>query len=184
MKRTVLIPVLYVCIILLLGCQSMGEPTNETEQVIPIYDAGAFRVPVPESWRVFPIEDPFVEGRPVKTDCVFLRKGGGSDRHVFEKPYIRIDYYSPDKQMERQAADGVLQRNAEDITPLHLGEFVWSGYTADDYQGNACIGRFAVLWTEKNGHKFQVFVWFRSGGESIALEDRDLQAILSGLEPS
>lgn len=156
------------------------EPEDATE----VYNAGQFLVTVPKLWRAIPIEDPFAEGRPVMTDCVFLRKGGESDWNESEKPYIRIDYYSPEEEMERQPADGDLQRNPEDISPMALGEYLWTGYTADDYQGRASTGRFAMLWAEKGGHKFQVYVWFSAGGDTITLADEGLQDILSGLVPA
>lgn len=167
----------------LTGCCRKDDPPEQTEPEIigVIHDTGEFRLLVPEPWRVFPITDPFAEGRPVKTDCVFLRKGGESDWKVTEKPYIRIEYYGPDRQMEEPIPDADLCRNVEELPPMQLGDLVWNGYTADDYQGRARIGRFAILWTENGDHKYQVFVWFESGGEFISLEDRDLQAILASV---
>lgn len=171
---------------MLAGCHSPQPQPSQTEPVVirQIYDTGQFRVPVPTPWQVFPIEDPFAQGRPVKTDCVFLRKGGQSDRKVFEKPYVRISYYGPEVTMEHPQADGVVLRDPHCITPMQCGPLLWSGYTADEYRGDVCVGRFASLWAEQDGHKYEVLVCFRSGGETIALEDADLQAILSGLAPS
>lgn len=165
---------------MLAGCSE--APAEETEiKIEKIYDTGKFRVPVPEGWRVIPITDPFAEGRPVKTDCVFLRKGGESDWNAAEKPYIRIEQYSPDDPMEAGTVPE-LWRDVEEIQPMTFGDLVWYGYTGDDYHGRANIGRFAVLWTEPEG--YQLIICFESGGDSISLEDRDLQAILAGILPS
>lgn len=116
----------------------------------------------------------------MKTDCVFLRKGGESDWKVTEKPYIRIDCYGAG-EIDLQIPEEDLQHDPEEVAPMELGTLIWSGYTADSYQGKANIGRFAVLWAEDEEQIYQAFVWFESGGESISLEDRDLQAILASV---
>ena len=185
MKKPVLFLAVCICAILLTSCHETEETLTETGQILgEIYDTGQFQVLVPEPWRVFPITDPFAEGRPVKTDCVFLRKGGQSDWHVFEKPYIRIECYRLDEQIDTQIPEEDLRHNAGPLPPMELGELIWTGYTADSYQGRARIGRFSVLWAEDEVYRYQVLVWFESGGESISLEDRDLQAILASVTHS
>lgn len=182
MKRRMLFPVICLCLVLLMGCHEPGETPDETGQIPgEIYDTGMFQVLVPESWHIIPITDPFAEGRPVKVDCVFLRKGGQSDWHFSEKPYIRIDCYGAEEQIETQISDEGLLHNVQELLPMEPGELVWGGYTADSYHGRARIGSFALLWAEDGEHKYQILVWFESGGESICLEDRDLQAILASV---
>lgn len=165
----------------LAGCH--GKKTEEV-RLAQVYETGQFRVSVPEKWKVLPIEDPFAEGRPIKSDCLFLRKGGKSDWHVSEKPYIRIDYFGPGSQMEKPLPDEAVERNVQQLQPFVLGELLWSGYTAESYHGRACIGRFVILWAENGDHKFCVCIWLESGGEKVALEDPDVQMILAGLAPS
>ena len=145
-----------------------------------IYDVGEFKVTVPEGWKTIAITDPFAEGRPVKTDCVFLRKGGESDRNAFEKPYIRIEYCKAEPQIPNQE----LFRSIEKLESFQLGELTWNGYTADEYHGKAHIGRFADIWAECGNHSFKALVWFESGGGSIKLSDPDVQMILGSLSPA
>lgn len=171
-----LFSVILLCSLLLTGCHEENQEPVTGE----IYDTGQFQVLVPETWRVLPITDPFQEGRPVMTDCVFLRKGGESDWKVTEKPYIRIECYSEERE-QRQIPQEYLQHNAREVVPMELGRLTWQGYTADDYQGRVNLGRFAVLWAEDEQYIYQVYIWFESGGEKISLEDRDLQAILASV---
>ena len=175
MKRKMLLPVICLCIVLLVGCYK--QDTQKEPITGELYDSGQFQVLVPEPWHVLPITDPFVEGRPVKTDCVFLRKGGQSDWKVTEKPYIRIQCYEQLPQED-------LPADARELAPMELGDLVWNGYTADSYQGRAKIGKYALLWAADGVYTYQVFVWFKSGGERICLEDRDLQAILASVTHS
>ncbi len=184
MKKMVLF--LTVCALLLLmpSCRTGDEPPEETPILGEIYDTGQFQILVPASWRVFPITDPLDPDRPVKTNCVFLRKGRESDWHIFEKPYIRMECYSKEEQIETQIPEEDLAHDPQTIAPMELGNLVWQGYCADSYQGRARVGRFAVLWAEDHVYRYQVLVWFESGGESVRLEDRDLQAILASLSPS
>jgi len=120
------------------------------------------------------------ERHPVKTDCIFLRKGGESDWNAFEKPYIRIEYNKTEPQISNQE----LFRNIEKLEPFKLGDLTWNGYTADEYHGKAHIGRFADICAECGEHSFKAFVWFESGGDSIKLSDADVQMILAGLSPN
>ena len=178
-----LLAVMAILLLLAAGCTAPGLPDAVTEVTGEIHDTGAFRVLVPDGWRVIPVEDPFSDGRPIKTDSVFLRKGGESDRKVAEKPYIRIEC-GPDLPVEQPPADDALVRNAEQIAQLSCGEIVWSGYTADDYQGRVCTGRFALLGAEDGKQQYRVYVRFESGGDEISLDDRDVLAILASLESS
>ena len=120
----------------------------------------------------------------MQTDCVFLRKGGESDRKVTEKPYMRINHYGPGRQMEDPYPDPAVWCNVEDISPMQTGDLVWNGCTADSKQGRASIGRFAILWTKDGEHQYLIVICLKSGGASIKLADADLQAILTSLEPS
>ena len=184
MKRRKLLPVFCLCIVLLMGCHKAEEAPEEPEHIFgEVYNTGVFQVLVPENWHIIPITDPFTEGRPVMTNCVFLRKGGESDWKVTEKPYIRIDCRDAG-EIHTKIPPEDLQHGAEEIAPMELGTLTWSGYTADDYQGRVNLGRFAVLWAEDTEHSYQVYVWFKSGGEKISLEDPDVQAILAGVSAS
>ena len=169
---------LVICIGMMGGCAKSDEP--DTFAVKEIYDVGEFKVTVPEGWQTIAITDSFTEGRPVKTDCVFLRKGGESDRNAFEKPYIRIEYCKTEFQISNQE----LFRNIEELEPFKLGDLTWNGYTADEYHGKAHIGRFADMWAECGECFFHTFIWFESGGDSIKLSDPDVQMILASLSPA
>ena len=177
-KVFALIISLFLCIAMINGCGK--NAAADSFAVEEIYDAGEFKVTVPKGWRTIAITDPFAEGCPVKTDCIFLRKGGESDRNAFEKPYIRIEYSKTEPQISNQE----LFRNIEKLEPFKLGDLTWNGYTADEYHGKAQIGRFADICAECGEHSFKAFVWFESGGDSIKLSDADVQMILAGLSPN
>ena len=169
---------LVICIGMMGGCAKSDE--SDTLAVKEIYDVGEFKVTVPEGWQTIAIIDPFAEGRPVKSDCVFLRKGGESDWNAFEKPYIRIEYCKTEPQIPNQE----LFSNIEPLEPFKLGDLTWNGYTADEYHGKAHIGRFADMWAECGECFFHTFIWFESGGDSIKLPDPDVQMILASLSPA
>lgn len=181
--RKVIFGVFYLCVALLVGCHQGDSLSQEKPVTGEMYDTGQFQILVPEPWKAIPIQDPFAAGRPVMTDCVFLRKGGESDWKVTEKPYIRIDCYGAG-EWENQPPDESLYRNVEQLPPMELGGLLWEGYTADNYQGKAKIGSQAVLWTEDGIYTYQALVWFKSGGDSISLDDGDVQAILAGVSAS
>jgi len=165
------------------GCEENRDsiPIDLTEITGEIYSTGEFQALVPKGWRSFPVTDPFEEDRPVKSDCFFLNKGGESQWHVFEKPYIRLEHFYPDEQMDVSEPDPELWQNVEEYPSMQFGELIWNGYAADNYHGRAHMGRFAVLWTENDGQKYQALICFRSGGHTISLEDADVQAILASV---
>ena len=176
---------LIIFIASLAGCRKDPDRISpESEMSCKVYDTGEFKVKVPEGWHVIPITDPFAEGRPVNTDCIFLRKGGNSDWNAFEKPYIRIVGCLKEENNAQNVSDIKLHRNVEELTPFQLGELIWNGYTADEYHGKARIGKFADLWAEYGKYRYHAFVWFKSGGSSIKLSDLDVQMILSSLSSS
>ena len=187
MKRLFVFSIaLVLCAGLLTGCDGSGSPSDREPAEISgeIYSTGEFQAFVPEGWRTYPITDPFAEGDPVKTDCFFLNKGGERDWHVSQKPYIRLEHFGPGEEIDEPIPDPALERDVEECPALRFGDLTWNGYAANSYHGRARIGRFAILWTEKDNHKYQAFVWFQSGGEGIRLEDADLQAILASLAPA
>ena len=169
---------LVICIAMMGGCNK--SDAVDALAVKEIYDVGEFKVTVPEGWQTISITDPFSEERPVKTDCIFLRKGGKSDWKAFEKPYIRIEFSKTAPQIPNRE----LFCNIETLEPFKLGDLTWNGYTADEYHGKAHIGRFADMWAECGEHSFKAFVWFESGGNSIKLSDPDVQMILASLSPA
>ena len=176
---------LILCAGLLAGCRESESPAVSGVEISgEIYSTGEFQAFVPEGWRTFPITDPFAEGQPVKTDCFFLNKGGESDWHVYEKPYIRLEHFGPDEPMDEPVPDPALERDMEEYLPMQFGDLIWNGYAADNYHGKARIGRFATLWAERDGHEYLALVCFKSGGESVRLEDADVQAILASVAPT
>jgi len=176
---------LILCTGLFTGCEESSSAAVDPSVITgELYDTGEFQVFVSEGWRIFPVTDPFADGRPVKTDCIQLNKGGESDWHVFEKPYLQLDYFSPDEPIEQSSPDPALWRDIEEYPPMQFGDLIWNGYAADNYHGRARIGRFAILWTEQDGHHYQALICFKSGGESIRLEDADVQAVLASLAPA
>lgn len=151
-----------------------------------IYDAGELRALVPDGWAAFPIPDVFAdEPDAVKTSCFHIIKDGTSERDIHVKPYIRLECLEPDAQIAEP--DPTLDKNAEDVGALVLGDHIWSGYVCEDCfggYGKPVIGKLAVLYTEDDGTLYEAVIRLEFNGqkEKISLEDRDVQAILASVQ--
>ncbi len=153
-----------------------------------IYDTGELRALVPDGWAAFPIPDVFAdEPDAVKTSCFHIIKDGISERDIHAKPYIRLECLEPDAQIAEP--DPTLDKNAEDVGPLVLGDHSWSGYVCEDCfggYGKPVIGKMAVLWTRVGnvGYEAVIRLEFNGQKEKISLEDSDVQAILASVQSS
>ena len=186
-----------LCLTLLAGCKektpepTTGKPaesTAATTQNQPTsgnapqlqgewFDAGNVQTLVPEGWKAFPQKDVFAED-PDATDpdVLCICKDGQTDLDLLTKPFVRIDYYGPDTQMMGGLKD--FYSNVEDLEPMQLGPYTWTGFTTTDY------GLMAVLTAEDGDHQYQASVYLDVSGIKISLEDGDVQAILANVKPS
>lgn len=150
---------------------------QEIEIAGEIFDAGNVQVLVPEGWKAFPVTDAFADDpKTMDPDVVSICKGGETDLDTLTKPSIRIDYYGPDREMMGGLKDWY--SNTEDLAPMQLGNYTWTGFTTTDY------GKMAVLCAEDGDHQYQATVYLEVEGKTISLEDQDVQAILASVRPS
>lgn len=177
------------------GKNDNGKPdtsvSTKPDTMVPevsgeIYDTGELRALVPDGWAAFPIPDVFAdEPDTVKTSCFHIIKDGTSERDIHAKPYIRLECLEPDAQIADP--DPALDKNVEDVGPLNLGGYSWSGYVCEDCFGGywkPVIGKMAVLWTEAGSTRYKAVIRLEFNGqkEKISLEDDDVQAILASVQ--
>lgn len=103
-------------------------------------------------------------------------KGGQSEDDLLSKPFVRIDYYGPGEEMSGGLKDWYSQ--TEDLAPLQCGPYTWEGFTTTDYD------LMAVLCAEDGEHQYQASIYLEVDGQSISLEDEDVQAILASVAPA
>lgn len=147
-----------------------------------VYNTKAFQVLVPPGWSALPVKDVFA-GEPdaVKENCLFLIKGGETERDLHSKLYVQVQYYGPGLALPDPALD--TYQNIQAIRPVTLGEYTWQGFVAEDLQGRAVMGKVALLWTDTDEGNFLVSCYLERGRERITLEDSEVQYILRSLTP-
>jgi len=157
-------------------------PTNTPAVAVPnvpgsIYSTGTVQALVPEGWAAFPQKDILsdVPGA-IDEDVINICKGGQSEDDLLSKPFVRIDYYGPGEEMSGGLKEWYSQ--TEDLAPLQCGPYTWEGFTTTDY------GLMAVLCAEDGEHQYQASIYMEVEGQSISLEDEDVQAILASVSPA
>jgi len=152
------------------------------ESLVPTpFVAGEFSVDVPAGWKAFPVEDISAPGT-YKKDRVNLIRGGTQVADTHEKIYILVESYGPDKPMTEPDPNQL--QDACRITPFQTGEHVWQGFTGTDMQGPVRLGTSAVLWTQEGQQRYIVAFPLEFNGETMALDDPALLAVLESLSPS
>lgn len=151
---------------------------NESSSVSGVvFDAGNVQALVPDGWKAFPQSDAFTDD-PDDTDpdVLTICKGGETDLDLLLKPFVRIDYYGPGTEMMGGLEDWYDQ--VESLDPIRLGAYTWKGFITTDY------GRMAILCAEEGDHQYQASVYLEVEGQTISLDDPDVQAILASVAPS
>lgn len=188
-KLLAVIMAITVCAAFLAGCGSK-DPSNgndsdqSTEQTTTeikgeTYDAGSVSALVPEGWKAFPVVDAFSdEENATVPDKLNVCKGGETDLDLFSHPYIQITYFDPGTDMMNLSSSWY--DDPVELDPITTGDKTWNGFSA------ASLGsKLTVLWTgEIGGDQFQVTLWTETDNGTISLEDADVQAILSSIQPS
>ncbi|MBR6791421.1 MAG: hypothetical protein IKM31_11215 [Oscillospiraceae bacterium] len=161
---------------------SSGQTSGETSAVTPtvsgtVFDAGNVQALVPDGWKAFPQSDAFTDD-PDDTDpdVISVCKGGETDLDLLTKPSVRIDYYGSGTEMMGGLEDWYDQ--VESLDPIRLGPYTWEGFITTDY------GRTAILCAEDGEHQYQASVYLDVEGQTISLDDPDVQAILASVAPS
>lgn len=183
MKKLFAMMLVLVMVFAFVACGEDAAPAsdggeNASEITGEVYDAGNVQVLAPAGWKAFGVSDVFAEEEnAMDPDVVQVCKGGETEMDLWSKPYIQINYYGPDTDMMQPSKD--FYDNAEDIEPLTAGSYTWTGFTCESL-GSA----IAILWAEDGEHQYQASVYLEAGGQSISLNDADVQAILASVTPS
>ncbi|MCQ2529645.1 MAG: hypothetical protein MJ086_00090 [Lachnospiraceae bacterium] len=102
-RITLILAAILVCVMAFAmtacGGGSNGGGSNGGGSKGTTLDVGDFTVEVPSGWKSFESTDMFgeqdAEGNyPVKTDQIYLVKGGKSEFDVFSKPCVTVTYYA------------------------------------------------------------------------------------------
>jgi len=194
-KIFALILALVMCASVLAGCGSKPSdnttttPDSGTQQDTQgstdvsgeMYDAGNVQALVPDGWKAFASLDVFSD-EPDATDpnVVSICKGGETDLDLFSKPYIRFDFYGPDKEMMMDMDSyKEFYENVKDIDPITTGDHTWTGFEA-----TSSDVPLTILWAEEGEYQYQASIFTEASSGSISLSDSDVQAILASVAPS
>jgi len=142
------------------------------------YDTGSFKVPVPAGWKAFPQTDVFSDANSMDPNVINVVKGGQSDLDMLTKPMIRFDYYGPDRIMMGLPTLKDFYSDSTDAEPLQCGPYTWKGFTTEEYS------KMAIMAAEDGDYQYQASIYLEVEGQTISLEDADVQAILAGVAPS
>ncbi|MCQ2512191.1 MAG: hypothetical protein MJ092_02220 [Lachnospiraceae bacterium] len=104
-KITLIMAAVLVCV-MAFAMTACGGGSNGGGSKGSTLDVGDFTVSVPSGWKSFESTDVFGEkdengNSPVKTDQIYLVKGGKSEFDVFSKPCVTVTYY-PNETVESQ----------------------------------------------------------------------------------
>ena len=182
-----------LCAALLAGCsgdsaadggtsaQSGGnQPQSKSAEIKgETYDAGHFSVLVPDGWLGIVVNDMWADDpSAIDPDQLNICKGARNEADLLSNPSVHIVYYDSATDMMRPSSD--YYKDVEELEPITAGDRTWEGIT-----GTSQGAPLAILWTGESGEdQFQVTVWLEMEGETISLEDGDVQAILASILPS
>lgn len=193
MKKNLALLLALLCAALLVGCGGDGTAddkgsgqhsegqtqTGAAEIRGEAYDTGHFNVLEPKGWLAIAVNDMWTDDpTDLDPDQMNLCKGAKNELDLYSKPSIHIVYYDPGVDMVRPSSDHY--EDVVELEPFTAGDRTWEGIT-----GISRDAPLAILWTGESGEdQFQVTVWLEMEGETIGLEDGDVQAILASIQPS
>lgn len=157
------------------GTASSSDVSSSTAELKTTkYDTTVFSVSVPEEWCAADVSDVLkkYDGK-TNPEQLYIIKGGQTADDIMKFPYIWVNYY---KDASRYASARSMYEKTEDIT-VEIGGEKWEGYTytSSGYPG-CCL-------TYKQGESLWACLFvLKNGDNSISVDDRDVQSILSSLK--
>ena len=157
------------------GTASSSDVSSSTAELKTTkYDTTVFSVSVPEGWCAADVSDVLkkFDGK-TNPEQLYIIKGGQTADDIMKFPYIWVNYY---KDASRYASARSMYEKTEDIT-VEIGGEKWEGYTytSSGYPG-CCL-------TYKQGESLWACLFvLKNGDNSISVDDRDVQSILSSLK--
>jgi len=181
---------LILCLAMLTGCGPKDKPVStptstdtSNGSAAPtvageLFDAGNVTALVPEGWMAFPESDLFSDDPDaVDPDVITICKDAESDFDLFSNPYVRIDYYGPDRDLWEPSKEWY--DDAKDLDPTVIGPYTWNGF-----QGTSFGTPTIILWTVDGENEYQISIICEASNGKISLEDADVQAIIASVMPS
>lgn len=153
-----------------------SKAKNSSSGTGDVYDAGKVSAIVPDGWKAFGMTDLYADDATTMDETkIRIAKGAETEMDLYSKPFIEIDYYTPDIDMMTPEKD--FYDNAKDIKAVKIGDRTWNGIT-----GTSLDAPLTVLWTGKAGaDQFQVTLWTEMDGSKISLDDADVQSIIESI---
>lgn len=172
-KKILLLLLAFAMTLTLAACG--GTPDDPSKVKGETFDAGNVSALTPKGWKAFPVSDFFDEYEGDNDpNAMQICKDADSEWDLFSKPYIQINYYGPETSFYSSKD---LYDDVEDIESFTLGNYTWNGYncTSLDYP-------YTILETTDGDISIQVNILKKSSGNlEIALEDAEVQAIISSI---
>ncbi len=162
-----------------MGMSCLTGCANEVNlQSSELYDTGIISVRVPEGWQGYHGADFFNEydekGNP---NTIHVGKGAKEELELFSSPRIDINFKDTlfstfELDIMKKAYD-----NVEDIDPITLDNFTWSGYKASsmDYP-------YIFLFADDGVNALHVAILLKNNDKSIAIDDQDVLYILESIK--
>ena len=139
------------------------------------YSTGTFSVKIPNNW----LEGPFYVfgSEEVDPDVLGIHKGITEITGMPSTPYIQINFFAEGKGFGNNL-DRSMYENVVELSPMEFGNYTWEGFSAESF------GReFTILWTEAGEHNLQATLWLKMGDQEASIDDADVRAIISSIEP-
>ncbi len=179
-KLLCMVVALMMTMVLLVGCSGggSGEASTPDEVKGEVFETEKLSVLVPDGWMAFMGPDIFNEYDGESNPTVIqMGKGIEESLGLLQKPAIYI-YFNADTPAGDPEVSKPFYENVEDVESFDAAGFTWIGFTGES------IGYpSAVLSSQANEtDSFNVTMTLENGGDSISIDDADVQAILDSIK--
>lgn len=189
MRPNRLLALLVLVVAIVLGaCGSDPSPDSApsekpSEVEVTSFTTGEVSLEVPSGWTVVGANESMDgyddEDEPLHR--VYVVKSGEGEPDAFSNPGIQVTYFDEDVSMV-EVSKGMYE-NTRDLDPISLDNYTWTGFAGES------LGKPLAILVANPGQddadQFQTAVWLNMGdGQEITLDDEDVLAILSSIQPA
>ena len=177
LKRIIAIAIVLLLLLSLCACDKKKDSGKEKtpDQITgKTYDTGVISVLCPEGWLAMTKAAVFSEDGSAKDpNGLILAKGAASEDDLLVSPSIQFTYYPDSMNISDFESMKVFFENVVDLDPITVGGNTLKGFRYGK-------GAEAIYWMEEP-FCLQITVVYVgiAGGDSIAITDADVQAILA-----
>lgn len=183
-RFTLILAAILICVMAFAMTACGGGSNGGGSGKTSTYDVGDFTVEVPAKWMTVTSTDVFGEqdadgNYPVKTDQIYLVKGGKSEFDIFSKPCVTVTYYA------KQSAD-----TQYSTISWFVDEMTDVPFTAQGIECKAVETKTeSILEDGKFDIAYYVFMPISQdgcfainfSGEELNLNDADVKAIIESI---